>query len=118
MSEHKALIQKRCDKRHPKKYLIRLAKYRAKIFGREFDITDDDFEIPEFCPILGVKLTDVREASTKESSPCLDRIDNSLGYVKGNVAVISFRANKFKSNFTNQEIASLYKYVFKSQEPG
>lgn len=45
------------------------------------------------------------------NSPTLDRIRPDLGYVKGNVIVISGRANRIKSDATIEElrdIASFY----------
>jgi hypothetical protein len=42
-----------------------------------------------------------------DNSPSLDRIDTSKGYVKGNVWVISWRANKLKSDATLAELESI-----------
>jgi hypothetical protein len=41
----------------------------------------------------------------------LDRIDNNEGYVKGNVAVISFRANTLKNNATAEELRAIADYM-------
>ena len=48
-----------------------------------------------------------------KESPSLDRIDNSKGYIKGNVAVISNKANKYKSDMTIENIEKLASYVAK-----
>lgn len=102
-------------RRNPKKYMLGSARKRATIFNLEFNITEDDFEIPEICPILGMRLSKVRSPhSDKDAAPSLDRIDTTKGYIKGNIAVISFRANRYKSNMTIQEITSLYKYAISS----
>jgi len=74
--------------------LYNAAKSRAAIKGREFDIELSDIEIPELCPVFNTPLV----------SPSLDRIDSSKGYVKGNVRVISKRANQLKSNATVAEL--------------
>lgn len=50
--------------------------------------------IPETCPVLGIPLTIGGKRSP--SSPSLDRIDPALGYVPGNIRVISDRANRLK----------------------
>lgn len=42
-------------------------------------------------------------------SPSLDRIDSSKGYVKGNVRVISARANMLKNNATVEELTLVLK---------
>lgn len=39
-----------------KKYLLRGAKGRAKARGLPFDLCPEDIEIPEYCPLLGIKL--------------------------------------------------------------
>jgi hypothetical protein len=44
----------------------------------------------------------------KNHSPSLDRIFPELGYTKGNVRVISWRANWIKNNSTIEEIEKLY----------
>ncbi len=41
----------------------------------------------------------------------LDRVVPSLGYVKGNVRVISFRANRLKNNATIDEIRAILAYM-------
>lgn len=67
-----------------------------------FNLTIDDIQIPEFCPVLGVRL--VLDAHTLSTcSPSLDRLIGSLGYVKGNVRVMSHRANTLISNGTLEE---------------
>jgi hypothetical protein len=43
----------------------------------------------------------------RPASPSLDRIDNALGYVKGNVRIISFRANALRSNATLEELQAI-----------
>lgn len=44
-------------------------------------------------------------------SPSLDRVDVGKGYIPGNVRVVSFKANKFKSDHTIDEIMALARYV-------
>lgn len=78
------------------------AKVRAKKCGVPFTLTLEDLVVPEFCPILGIKLEhgNVKE---RDSSPSLDRVVPSLGYVQGNIAVISHYANRIKNNGTAEE---------------
>jgi hypothetical protein len=78
------------------------AKGRAKRLNIPFDLITEDIVIPEICPVLGIKLE--RSLSRfNNNSPTLDRIQPDLGYTKGNVRVISHRANALKSNMTLEE---------------
>lgn len=79
------------------------AKKRAKLKGIEFNIDITDIVIPEFCPILGIRL-ERGKGTVSPSSPTLDRIVQSKGYVKGNVHVVSYRANSMKNDASPEEI--------------
>ncbi len=88
------------------------AKHRAKVLGIPFSITLEDILIPEFCPILGIRLE--RNKNTRGprlNSPTLDRRDNELGYVPGNIAVISYKANTCKSDLTKEQLKKLWEYA-------
>jgi len=77
------------------------AKRRARKHGWEFDITPDDIKAvwKDTCPVLGLRMMHQRGGGVNnDHSPSLDRIDSKKGYVKGNIAVISRRANQIKSN--------------------
>lgn len=80
--------------------MVSQAKYRATKYGLPFDLTEDDIEIPDRCPVLGEKL---RHADN-DWSPSVDRLIPHLGYVRGNVRVVSRRANVIKSNATAAEL--------------
>ena len=86
----------------PVDYLYYRAKDRANTLNLPFTITKDDIVIPEFCPVLGLKMSfsGMKERST---SPSLDKIIPELGYVPGNIAIISHRANLLKNNGTFEE---------------
>ena len=86
------------------------SKNRAKKKGLPFDLTIEDLEIPEKCPILGLELK-VGLNSSLEISPSLDRIVPELGYVKGNIRVISHRANRLKSDACIEELEAILKYM-------
>jgi hypothetical protein len=76
----------------------RRAKSRVNKSNIPFDIEVSDIIIPEFCPILEIPLVAFSGSSGgRHDSPALDRINNSLGYVKGNIQVISHLANMMKS---------------------
>lgn len=87
-------------KEHPEYYLWHSARQRAKVKGLEFNIDLNDVIIPTHCPVLLVPLV----WKDKEFAPSLDRIDNSKGYIKNNIQVISKKANRMKNNATEQEL--------------
>jgi hypothetical protein len=89
--------------KNPIKELHRKAKERAIAKNIPFDIDPLDITFPEICPILGIKL-EVGDGKMRDSSPTLDRIIPELGYVKGNVSVISNKANRMKSDASTEEI--------------
>ena len=85
-------------------------KYWANKNGVKFDLKISDIVIPEFCPVLGIKL-ETGDHKSVESSPTLDRKIPSLGYVKNNIAVISHKANRMKSDMTISDVEMLLKYM-------
>lgn len=93
------------------KYLLKTSKARAKKSGIEHSITIEDIVIPTYCPILLLPLQPSTGGSASPNSPSLDRVDNSLGYVPGNVRVISHRANSNKGSMTIEEIERMYLYA-------
>ena len=119
----KALVEKerreRTWKYRAKKIMIDNAKSRARRTGIEFDITEDDFEIPDICPVLKIKLkrTSKNDFTT---SPSIDRIDNTKGYTKDNIMIISRRANILKKDATLEElimIGEFYADIYSRQRP-
>lgn len=108
--EYCRLRQIAAMKREPLLRLFSVAKYRAKQKGIKFTIKREEIEVPTHCPILGIKLK-YNEGKRGDSTYSLDRVDNSKGYVKGNVAVISWRANRLKNNLSPKEIKAVYQYL-------
>ena len=47
------------------------------------------------------------------NSPSLDRMDNSKGYVKGNVQVISHKANSMKFSASKDELLKFAEWVMR-----
>lgn len=95
----------------PEYRMLSGAKSRAKRKGIEFAIELDDIVIPASCPVLGIPLKISTSGSADENSPSLDRLDNTKGYVKGNVAVISYRANRIKVDATVEEVEKVLHYM-------
>jgi hypothetical protein len=99
--------------------MLGAARDRAKRFGLDFNITVEDIHVPEFCPLLGIPLTIADgKRHVKFNSPRLDRIDPTKGYVKGNVWVISHRANTMKNTAVFEEFEIMYRNWKKMRELG
>lgn len=96
--------------RDPRRFMIHQAKVRAKRDGVPFGIAASDIPIPTCCPILGIPLRTATGKPT-DNSPTLDKIIPRLGYVIGNVAVISHRANRLKGDATFLEVVLLAKWL-------
>lgn len=111
--EMSRVAQRRMASENPVEYMVRSARTRAKAIGIPFDITSDDVHMPEFCPVLGIRLDNSRRSpsSRAENLPTLDRVNPSLGYVRGNVAVVSHRANRIKSDASLAEVELIAAYI-------
>jgi len=86
--------------------MLYAARDRAKDAGLPFDLTLEDIVVPETCPVFGMRL----ERSGGLRNPNLasiDRIEPSLGYVRGNVWIISWRANRLKCDASVDELVTL-----------
>ena len=91
--------------------LLRGAKQRAKTKNLEFNIDISDIDLPEVCPLLGIPLhsSERKNNISVDGSYSLDRIDPTKGYIKGNVWVISYKANRIKNNASLEELELLTK---------
>lgn len=83
-------------------------KARAKRKGVPFSMTREDLlPLPEFCCVFGIKL-DYLSGTEKRSWASIDRIDPKLGYVSGNIRIISRAANMAKLDGIG-DILTIYK---------
>lgn len=91
------------------------AKRRAAASGLEFTLTFDDIVIPDYCPILGVYLNvNSGKSGAYTNSPSLDRIDNTKGYTKDNIQVISQLANAMKGAASPSQLRLFADWVYKT----
>lgn len=92
------------------KSLLQGAKRRAKAKGMDFDLdlsfVEALIESTPTCPLLGVSIKLDVGRGIQQESPSLDRIDNSKGYTKDNVWLISWIANKIKGELSLAELLS------------
>ena len=93
-----------------KKYTIQNLRSSKKRRGHEVTITEADLTQPNYCPVLGISLVYDNKKRPQDNSASVDRIDNTKGYVSGNVHVISMKANRLKSNATVEELLKVANY--------
>ena len=110
---------------HIKQTLLQALRDRAKRRGYESDLELSDMpEIPEICPVLHISMNLYRKWSSgagkgkgrnrHDNSPTIDRLNSNLPYLKkykDNLFVISWRANKLKSDGTLSEFEGIVEYM-------
>jgi hypothetical protein len=95
-----------CAARHASIARRKLLQVRRSAFDRGIPVSTALNEqylrdiIVTVCPVSGVELT---QGTLEESDWSLDRLDNELGYVPGNVCFVASRVNSYKSadNFSD-----------------
>ena len=93
-------------KKDPRLSMLYHAKQRAVKFDVPFDLTLEDINIPHWCPYLETQLK-TGESHIQDHSPTLDRIIPSLGYVVGNIEVISNEANRIKNSASIEQLEAV-----------
>lgn len=76
-----------------------------------FDLELSDIIIPLICPYLHIELTKIGGQGRVWSNPSLDRIDPTKGYIKGNVEIISMKANLMKAHASKEELVTFAKSI-------
>lgn len=105
----------------PGYYMWLRARNRAAKKGIEFTISPSDITIPEVCPVFGIKMVVAKgyyqnpRGGGAEESFSLDRIDNDYGYIPGNIAVISWYANRLKGDASIEQLEQIVSWM-KSQK--
>ena len=101
---------KKYRQNNKEKLIVRRAKTRANKKNVPFNIDEDYIKKiwpkHNICPIFKIKF----ERGNLDQSPSLDRIIPKLGYVKGNVQIMSHKANRIKNNATFEELIIIGKY--------
>lgn len=71
---------------------------------------------PEFCPVLGTQLARGEwRNGFRDCSPSVDRKIPALGYVPGNMQIMSQKANTMKNNATPDELRHFARWVLRGQ---
>ena len=111
--EHKERISKAQYGRrraNPERTLLHIARSRAKRKHLDFSIGVEDISIPARCPILDIPIFNGVD-KVCPNSPSVDRLNSDFGYIKGNVRVISHRANQLKSDMSIETVRNLLRYM-------
>lgn len=90
---------------------------RAKHQGTNFNLPFNSIEWPTHCPVLGYLLDYNCKGYRRANSPSFDRINPSLGYIRGNVLIISMRANEIKTNASVGELLKVVEYIKTNRHP-
>ena len=70
----------------------------------DYNIGLDDFtDCPDTCSVIGLEF-DWTSEKLKDDSPSMDRVEPQKGYIKGNVVIISAKANRIKNDATLEEL--------------
>ena len=89
------------------KQLFYRLKANAKQNGVEFTLTVEDIVLPDACPVYEVPFI----YKDSQWTYSFDRVDNSKGYIKGNVRVISRKANRQKSDMSIEDLERIINYM-------
>jgi hypothetical protein len=106
-AEHMRAVRNAWVEENPSWDMYKNARARSIKFNLPFDIKYTDIIIPSNCPVFGIPL----DRSTPEHRPTLDRIVPELGYVKGNICVISDRANRKKQDSSREDLEKIVNYI-------
>lgn len=112
---HKAaLLARKLKPDYFARALLRKLGSRCRKSGLELGLTLEDIVVPSHCPVLGIPLIKTIGKGTRtDNTPSIDRVDNSRGYVQDNIVIISWRANRLKSDATVDELRRISKYYGK-----
>ena len=100
----------------PKVYWVARMLVAKKVTKTERLEILESISIPDYCPVLGIKLNyDGNDKSPgwtrQDDSPSIDRIDSNKGYTADNIHIISWRANRIKNDSTPEELRKLADYI-------
>jgi hypothetical protein len=106
------------DEHSPFRYFVRKARNRKHDYDIDVAYLKELWEEQGgICPISGVKMklykNSVEWSKDKGNpyKPSLDRIDSSIGYVKGNVQFVCYIANMAKQSWLDETLIEFCKFV-------
>lgn len=98
--------------------MLGASKKRAKAKNLPHTITREDIIIPDVCPVFGIRMYPGTGRGAKHDAPSLDRIRPELGYIPGNVRVISYLANAMKRDASPEQLRLFAEWVLREGESG
>jgi hypothetical protein len=106
---------------NPWRHIWLRARHRARKTGRAFTITEADVAAAwprdGNCPVFATPMLrpgadlGTSQCGPRDNSPSLDRIDSALGYEPGNIAIISWRANRIKDLAAAHEFEAIARWM-------
>jgi hypothetical protein len=115
-AEHckKSRLKYKDDISHRLNILLQQAKIRSKKKNAEFNLTLQDlldlYPQDGMCPVFKMPIQ-FNTGEDRTNSPSIDRVDASKGYTKDNIRIISWKANRMKSNATLADLEALVIYM-------
>lgn len=103
------------EKHYETKLFVQV-KSRAALKNIPFNLEESDIIIPEKCPYLEVPLTRTQGKGRVWTNASIDRIDPTKGYVKGNIQIISTKANVMKNSASQKELCIFAKNILKQYD--
>ena len=103
-----------CNNKHRNPYKTVFQNARARVLrgGGTWELDFDTFDFPEYCPYLGYKLNySYGKGKIQHNSPSFDQINAGMGYIKGNVEIVSNRANSMKNDASVDDQIEMAKAV-------
>lgn len=94
------------------------SKVRSEKKGITHNLTDEHIlkcweECDGKCVLSGVPMTTIRGNGWQvPTNASIDRIDQSMGYVEGNVRLICWQANQMRGRLTDDELLIFCKLIF------
>lgn len=102
--------------RDTRELLVERARSRAKRENIPFNLTKEDIILPKKCPVFGFDLKrNVGCKSGKYNSYSIDKIIPEKGYIKGNIQIISHKANCMKHNASLDDLIKFAKWIMSAE---
>jgi hypothetical protein len=113
------IVMDMCDKTKERRQKMIIAKKAQNKRKRnlDFDIQWFNINLPKVCPCTGVIIDYENNQNDWRFWPSIDRIDNNIGYIPGNVWVISAWANAIKSNANESQILAVADWLRITNQP-